>query len=100
MNVLRRTIGGLLIVAAFGAVAYGLYFDIVHLFVGGIVEVVDGVKADPAIGSKIGWGIFRICISGVGLVVGIVVAMFLGGSGVALMGGESRRSRRRSLRRR
>lgn len=63
---MKYLVGVLLIIAG---IALGLYVGLYVLFIGGIVDVVEGVKADPVNGELIAWGIAKA----------VVLAEFVGG---------------------
>ena len=97
-SVARWIFGALFMLASVGAVLYGLYIDIVVLLVGGITQITNGVTADPANGSMIGWGVVRVLFAGIGFGVGVIIAVLLFGVGTWLMTGTRRYSRRYSWR--
>lgn len=48
-------------------VALGLYVGLYVLFIGGVVSIVDGIKAEPTDAGSIAWGIVKMfCAGGVG----------------------------------
>lgn len=60
MIVIKYIIGGVLIAAG---VALGLYVGLWWFFVGGIISIIDGVKADPTDAGMIAWGIVRVVLA-------------------------------------
>lgn len=58
---MRNVVAVLMIV---GGVALGLYVGVWLCFIGGIVQIVDGVKAIPTDGLDIALGILRIVVAG------------------------------------
>ena len=62
------------LLAIFGA---AVYFDIWLMTIGGIVEIVNGVKADPTNDSQVTWGLLKVMFSGIGLIVAIVLGTAL-----------------------
>lgn len=71
-----------------------VYCDLWLLTVGGFVEIVDGIKADPTNGSDILWGIVKVCCSGIGMFVAVMLAAAL----TAALTGKSRRRLRSKVR--
>ena len=73
-NVVRTAAGIATILAGLAATAY---VSIGLLFVGGIVDIVDGAKADPTNGGRIVWGIFQVMplaeLSAVGILLPTLV---------------------------
>lgn len=57
---MRNVIGIVLVV---GGVAFGIYVGVWLCFIGGIVQIVDAVKATPVEGMGIAVGILRILMS-------------------------------------
>ena len=91
MKVARRAAGVTLIVSG---VAIGAYVGLWICFIGGIVSVVDGFKATPTDGGLIAWGLLKACIFSTLSAAGAIFG--LGGAGVALFKGRSRKSRGKS----
>lgn len=58
---MKQLLGVLLIVAG---VALGLYVGLWVCFIGGIVDVVDAVKATPVEAMNLAWGIVKIVFAG------------------------------------
>jgi len=94
---MRKVLGILFILVGVAAIGYGFYFDIAHLLVGGILEVVHKVKANPTADSQIVWGIVKVLLSGIGAAIGFLIAVGCWGIAAGLLGMETRRSRRRLL---
>lgn len=64
MTATRVIVGILLILAG---IFLGLYVGLYLLFIGGIISIIDGAKADPTNSSMIAWGVVRVlCASTVG----------------------------------
>jgi len=65
--------------AAFAAnlvlIVGGVYYDIRYLTIGGIVQAADGYKANPMDKSELGWGIFKVLMSGAGVAVAVVAGV-------------------------
>ncbi len=97
MNTWSKIAGILLVVIGFGAVLCGIYFDIVHLLLGGILDVVHGIKAEPTADGQIVGGVVKVLLSGAGAYVGVIIALGCWAGGLILMGVEPRRGRRRGL---
>lgn len=72
---MRNVLGIILIVAG---VAFGVYVGVWICFIGGIVQIVDAVKATPVSGVDIGLGILRIVIAGMAGTLSAVVAVIPG----------------------
>lgn len=53
---MKTVLGVLLMVAG---VVVGLYVGVYLMFIGGIIQFIDGVKADPVNSSDIAWGALR-----------------------------------------
>lgn len=60
---MKVILGILLIIAG---VALGLYVGFWLMFIGGIIQFVDAVKADPAEASGVAWGVVKIFLGGAG----------------------------------
>lgn len=56
-----RTLFGVLLIL--GGVALAVYVGIVLMFVGGIMQVVDGFNATPNNGGDIAWGFVKIFLA-------------------------------------
>lgn len=56
-------------------IVFGVYYDIRYLTIGGIVEGVDAIKANPLDKSELAWGIFKVMMSGVGLLAAVVLCV-------------------------
>lgn len=86
-------------------IVFGVYYDIRYLTIGGIVEGVDAIKANPLDKSELGWGIFKVLMSGAGLLAAfllcVVVTAAIYGKSIkqALSGVTGRRGRRNKARR-
>lgn len=69
------------VVVGVAGVAASAYVGVVVFFIGGIEQIVDGVNAHPADGSKIAWGIVKIVaydsIAGLGIILAIVLAVLI-----------------------
>lgn len=76
-----------------GGIALGLYVGIWLMLVGGIMQIVDAVTADPINGSDIAWGVVRIIFASVSGVISAIL-LIVPGFKLAMSGGENRRSRR------
>ena len=72
---MRNALGITLMVAG---VAIGLYVGLWLCFIGGIVQIIEAVKATPVEGLDIAIGIARIVMAGFAGVVTAVVAVFPG----------------------
>lgn len=57
-----------------GACMVAAYVGVVEWFVGGIVQVVDGIKADPTNGEAIAWGLAKVFILAEAAAFAIVMA--------------------------
>lgn len=58
-----KTILGLLVIIA--GIALGIYVGLWLCFVGGIIQLVDAIKAAPNVdGMEIAWGVLRIVFAG------------------------------------
>ena len=74
-SIIARAIIGLLIIVI--SVLGGLYVGEWIFFVGGIVEVIEAIKATPVEAVGIAVGILKVVVAGVaGFTVAIVGAMF------------------------
>jgi hypothetical protein len=62
------------IIMILAGIALGLYVGLWVMFVGGIVQGVNGVTADPVVATDIAWGIVRICFAGL---IGWVTSLLL-----------------------
>lgn len=71
-------------------IALGLYVGLWLMFIGGIIQFVNAVTADPVNGAGVGWGVVRIFSASF---VGWLSAAVLIIPGVGLIGSGSRRSR-------
>lgn len=58
-----KMILGVLVILA-GVIA-GIYVGVWVMFIGGIVMIVDAIKANPVDGVDIGLGLLRVCFSAV-----------------------------------
>jgi hypothetical protein len=65
-----------------GGIVLGIYVGLVKMIIGGIIDVVNGSKANPTDGSKIGWGIVKVLLGGT---VGEIVAFVFMAIGIALI---------------
>jgi hypothetical protein len=72
---MRNAIGIAMMVAG---LALGLYVGLWLCFIGGIVQIVEAVKADPISAMDIAIGIVRIMAAGVAGVLTAFVAVFPG----------------------
>lgn len=55
---MRKILGGLIMVAA---VVVGLWLGLWVMFIGGIVQFIDGVTAEPDVnGRDVAWGVVRV----------------------------------------
>ena len=88
---MNKVLGVLLIVAG---IAAGLYVSVWVLFIGGIVDVVDGAKANPTDGGQIAWGLVKALI--LPEITGWIIFIVVAGLGGLLLGWD--RSPRRRLR--
>ena len=68
---IRNVIGWLLVAAG---IVLMVWLALWVMFVGGIVQIVDGVKAMPTNGWDIAWGIVKIVFSECGVIPGILVS--------------------------
>ena len=59
-------------------VALALYVGVWLLFIGGIVQIVDAVKATPVSGLDIALGILRVIFAGAGTMLTMLFAVFPG----------------------
>ena len=74
-SIITRTILGLLIIVA--SVLGGLYVGGWIFFVGGIVEVIEAIKATPVEAIGVAVGILKVVLaSTVGVLVAVLGAMF------------------------
>lgn len=81
MNALLKLLGVLLIL---GGIAAGIYLDFWVLFIGGIMQFIEGVKANPTNGHDVLWGVLRALVfTGCGSFLTFLV-LFL--PGAALLG--------------
>lgn len=71
-----KIIGGLLLVIA--GVLFGVYVGLWVCFVGGIVQIIDAIKATPVEALDIALGIVRILVAGVAGGVSAFVAILPG----------------------
>lgn len=89
MEKFKKIVGIALII---GAIAAGIWVDIVVLMVGGIQKVLAGLSTDPWNGEEVGWGVVHVAFSGVGLGVTMAIVFI----GISLYSaGEIRRSWRK-----
>jgi hypothetical protein len=58
---MRVIFGILLIIIGIGI---GLYVGIWLMFVGGIIQLIDAVRADILVASEVAWGIAKILLAG------------------------------------
>lgn len=72
---MRNVIGILLMV---GGLVFGVYVGLWLCFIGGIVQIVEAVKATPVSGLDIGIGITRIIFAGFAGMLTAFVAVFPG----------------------
>lgn len=72
---MRNVFGVLLIVAG---VAFGVYVGLWLMFIGGIVQIIDAVKATPVDGLDIAIGIVKIIFAGAAGGISAVVAILPG----------------------
>jgi hypothetical protein len=72
MNVKKALVA---VVVDTALIVFGVYYDIRYLTIGGIVEGVDAIKANPLDKSELAWGIFKVMMSGVGLFAAIVLCI-------------------------
>jgi hypothetical protein len=87
------------IVANVVLIVLGVYYDIWKLTIGGFVEIVDGAKANPLNKSEVAWGLLKMVMSGVGLIVAVllcvaVTAAIYGRSIKQALGGVLKRRRK------
>ena len=83
---MRKLIGIVLMVAG---VAAGIYVGFWILFVGGIVDVVDGAKATPTNGGMIAWGLAKSVL--LAEIVGGAIFFVVSGIGAAIFGSSKMR---------
>lgn len=72
---IRDLIGNLIIV---GSLLLGLWLTIVVLFVGGIVQIINGI--DPVNAGAIAWGIVKILFCEIGMIptfIGWMIGLFV-----------------------
>lgn len=90
---LVTAVGVLFIIAG---IALGIYVGLFVLFIGGIVDVVDGLNATPADGNLIAWGIVKSVLLAEG--TGALIFFFLALIGMLCFDWEpKRKSKRNSL---
>lgn len=74
---MRKSLG--VLIGLIGVV-FVIYFAIVIMFVGGVEQFVDGIKADPTDGSDIGWGALRVAFASASAGLGIWISVLFGGA--------------------
>jgi len=57
-----------------GGIAFGFYVGVWVCFVGGIIDIINAIKADEIEALKIAWGIFKFCFAGA---IGTLSGIFL-----------------------
>lgn len=82
----RKLLGIALIL---GGIALGIWLGIVYGLVGGITQVVNGLKATPANSSDIAWGIVRVIFADV-MGIGSGAICIWSGFGMLMFGGRRR----------
>lgn len=72
----RTAFGVVLVIVGFLA---GFGFDLIFLFVGGIIQAVNGFAADPINTSDVVWGILRATVlTGIGSFLTMIFIVFPG----------------------
>ncbi|GCD11705.1 hypothetical protein [Clostridium tagluense] len=72
-NTVSAIMGSLLIV---GGILLGIYVGVVVMFIGGIVQIIDAVKATPMIPMDIAIGIAKIVLCELGAIIaGVFILM-------------------------
>lgn len=79
-----KILGVLMVVAG---IALGLYVGGYLMFICGIIQVVEAVRAESLDGVGLAWGIARVMLCGL---AGHASAMLLGFPGIALIAGGSK----------
>lgn len=52
------------------------YFGFIFMFVGGIIQVVDALKAVPVVSSDVAWGVARVVFTGLGTMILAFASLF------------------------
>lgn len=60
-------------------IAYGVYFGFWVMFIGGIVDIIDTIKAPVTEASAIGWGVLKMMFASFMAAVIIWASIALGG---------------------
>jgi hypothetical protein len=68
----------LAVICALGGVIGGVWFGIWFMLIGGIIEVIEGIKANPVNSFDIAYGIVRFLFAGLGWVI-VLIGMGLAG---------------------
>jgi len=72
---------GILLILA--GIVFGLWAGLWWAFIGGIIQVIEAVKATPVDALNVAWGIVRFAFSGI---IGWAAVMVLALPGAALIG--------------
>lgn len=83
MKVLTTLVGVVLLVFGVCLIPYGIYYALVHMFIGGIVDIINQIKAETTDAVIVAWGIAKILLAQATAVIsiwgGFIIAAF-GGS--------------------
>lgn len=89
MKILTTLIGAILILVGICLIPYGIYYAIVYMLVGGIVDIINQIKAETTSAPIVAWGIAKVLLAQATAVVsiwgGVIITLF----GGALCSGET-----------
>lgn len=75
-----KTVLGILVILA--GIVLGFYVGIWVLFIPGVVEVIDGIKASPTDGAMIAWGLVKAFLAST---IGTIAFFVVSSLGVGLI---------------
>ncbi|HSX01107.1 MAG TPA: hypothetical protein VLF67_02590 [Candidatus Saccharimonas sp.] len=92
-----KALGGFFVLLGVAAIGFGVYLDIRYMFIGGILEVIHGVKANPTADGEVVAGLARWVFSDIFGFLGLVAFFVLGGIGLTLIGLKKKRTHQARL---
>ncbi len=88
MKILTTLVGIVLLVFGVCLIPYGIYYAIVHMLVGGIVDIINQIKAETTSAPVVAWGIAKILLANATAVVSIWAGFIIAAFGAALCSGD------------
>ena len=69
---------GLALVLMIGGIVLGFYVGLKVCFVGGIIQIINGIKCDPISAVNIAWGVGKLFVASFAGVLSGIVPFFVG----------------------